>query len=153
MESEYLVQRNAPLEQTEIESLRAAVGWDRMEGKYESILKRVYTHYSVRSNGDLIGFMSVLSDGVGDAFLLDLMVRPNCQKRGIGTLLVRRAILDLKAEGIRAIQVTFNPELELFYKRFGFHMFRAGIIDNETIEVNLDEIPATVTVRRSERRA
>ncbi len=138
----YPVQRNAAIDETEIESLRAAVGWDRMEGKYDRILEGTYTHYSVRSDGVLIGFMSVLSDGIGAAFLLDLMIHPDFQRMGLGSALVKRAIVDLNSEGIRAIQVTFNPNLKPFYKRFGFHMLAAGIIDNETMDVSLKRIPA-----------
>jgi ribosomal protein S18 acetylase RimI-like enzyme len=137
MSAEYTVLRDQPVAREEIESLRESVGWDRMEGKYDRILPRLHTHYTVRVNGDLVGFLSVLSDGIGDAFLIDLMVHPNQRRRGIASQLVQQAIADLRAEGIKCIQVIFDPEMESFFKRFGFHILRAGIIDTETMEVDL----------------
>ena len=73
--------------------------------------------------------MSVLSDGISDAFLLDLVVHPQYQRKGLGKRIVRKAIIDIKAAGIRCIQVTFNNDLESFYEKCGFHIFKGGIID------------------------
>jgi ribosomal protein S18 acetylase RimI-like enzyme len=130
MDSRFQVTRGKIVTGTEIEDLRVAVGWDRMEGQYDQILSRSYTHFTAHLSPRLVGFLNTLSDGRGDAFLLDLMVRPEFQRQGIGTALVRKAIADLTADGIRCIQVTFNPEHESFYRKCGFHIFRAGIIDN-----------------------
>lgn len=133
----FSVEKCQPVRPDEIESLRVAVGWDRMEGSYGTILPKLYAYYLVREeSGNLVGFLSVLSDGVGDAFLLDLMVRPDHQNRGIGSALVKEAIRELKSAGVKCVQVTFNPELEPFFRRFGFHIFRAGIIDNEAMDVD-----------------
>jgi len=133
--SEHNILRGQPIEPEEIESLRTIVGWDKMKGKYAQILPKLYTHYSVHIANQLVGFLGVLSDGVGDAFLLDLMVHPNHRRNGIGTTLVKQAIRDMKSEGIKCVQVTFNPELESFFRKFGFHIFKAGIIDNDTMEI------------------
>ena len=127
--------RQGPVCPREIEDLREAIGWDRSEGTYEDILKRHYAYYTVReADGRLIGYLSVLSDGISDAFLLDLMVHPDYQRQGIGKQLVQTAIQDMKKEGIRCVQVTFNPELEEFYTRCGFHIFKGGIIDFKHME-------------------
>ena len=77
----------------------------------------------------LIGYVSVLSDGIADAFLLDLVVHPDHQKNGLGSQLVRRAIADMKHAGIQCVQVTFNDQLEPFYAQCGFHIFKGGVID------------------------
>ena len=118
------------MEPREIEDLRQAVGWDRSEGTYARTLPRHYAHYTVRdADNRLIGYMSVLSDGVADAFLIDLAVHPRYQRSGIGSRIVRRAILDLKEAGVRCVQVTFSGDLEPFYAQCGFHIFKGGIID------------------------
>lgn len=132
MDLRYELVRDGPVASADLEGLRASVGWDadRAESRYDEILARSYTHYAVHSHGRLIAFVSVLSDGIADAFLLDLMVHPDFQRQGIGRALVRRAVSDLTAEGIRAIQVTFAQELEGFYRKCGFHVFGGGIIDN-----------------------
>jgi GNAT superfamily N-acetyltransferase len=129
------VARDGPVEPHEIEELRAAVGSDRCVGTYDRILREHYTHYTVRPlDGRLIGYLSVLSDGVADAFLVDLMVHPGYQDDGVGTRLVRRAVADLKRAGVQCVQVTFNEELEPFYTQCGFHVFKAGIIDFNTMQ-------------------
>jgi ribosomal protein S18 acetylase RimI-like enzyme len=130
MTKTYQVERHAPVTGAQIEALREAVGWDRMAGMYDLILSRSYTHFSVRDNIQLVGFVNVISDGIGDAFLVDLMIHPDFQRRGIGQALVKQAAAELKADGLRFIQVTFEPELESFYRACGFHhMTRAGLID------------------------
>ncbi len=126
----YNVLKCISVEPREIEDLRASVGWDRSEGVYGRILQRHYAYYTARSaNGKLIGYMSVLSDGIADAFLLDLMVHPDYQKTGLGSQLVKTAIRDMQQAGVRCVQVTFNDQLEQFYAKFGFHIFKGGIID------------------------
>ena len=78
--SDIPIHRNGEVDAREIESLRDVVGWDRCEGIYEQILKRHFSYYIARNEkGALIGYLSVLSDEIADAFLLDLMVHPNHQ--------------------------------------------------------------------------
>jgi chloramphenicol 3-O phosphotransferase len=126
----FTIQRGALIQEQEIEALRVAVGWDRSAGTYDRILPNTYTHFSIRQDGTLIGFLNVISDGIADAFLVDLMIHPAYQGTGLGTALVQRAIHDLQQDGIRCVEVIFEPRLESFYRKFGFFMLRAGIIDS-----------------------
>jgi GNAT superfamily N-acetyltransferase len=124
------ISRNAKISGKQIADLRVAVGWDRMEGYYDRILAQSYAHFSVHGDdGSLIAFVNVISDGIGDAFLVDLMVHPDDQGKGIGQALITQAINDLRADGIRAIEVIFEPHLESFYRACGFHIMQSGIID------------------------
>lgn len=125
---------NGNVTSKEINDLREAVGWDRCEGAYEQILKRHFAYYTVRADDSLlIGYMSILSDGIADAFLLDLMVHPDYRHEQIGRRLVMRGIKDVQDAGIRCVQVTFSEDLRDFYARCGFHMFGGGIIDFKTM--------------------
>jgi ribosomal protein S18 acetylase RimI-like enzyme len=129
--------RDGRVDPREIEDLRETVGWDRCEGTYSTVLKRHYTHYTVRAqDGRLVGYMSILSDGISDAFLLDLMVHPDFRRGQVGSQLVRRGIKDMKDAGIRCVQVTFNENLRDFYGRCGFHIFGGGIVDFKTMNWN-----------------
>ncbi len=126
----YPIHRNAPLHGKQVEDLRVAIGWDRMDGYYDRILPRSYAYFSVdNENSDLIAFVNVISDGIADAFLVDLMVHPDYQGKGIGQALVNQAIDALRSDGIRAIEVIFEPHLEGFYKACGFHILESGFID------------------------
>ena len=122
--------RDGPVVPKEIEELRVAVGWDRSEGTYADVLRRHYAYYTARADdGSLVGYVSVLSDGIADAFLLDLMVHPEHQGSGLGSCLVGRAVGDMKRAGVQCVQVTFEDHLEPFYAQCGFHIFKGGIID------------------------
>ena len=136
MEDSYHIERDQPVTPDEINALRASVAWDLVDETYHQILERGYTHYSVRAEGQLVAFLNVLSDGIGDAFLVDLVVHRDFQRAHIGTAIVKQAVRDLTDDGVQCIQVTFNPENESFYESIGFHIFKAGIIDNKTMEVN-----------------
>jgi ribosomal protein S18 acetylase RimI-like enzyme len=125
------IRRDDVVTPLEIEDLRAAVGWERLENKYEKILANSYTHFTLRKDNRLVGFVNVISDGICDAFLVDLMVDPSARRRGIARALVDAAIAALTADGIKCIQVTFDPELESFYRDRGFHIFKGGIIDTD----------------------
>lgn len=129
MGDHFLFERQAPLTGVQIEELRVAVGWDKMSGFYDRILAKSYTHFSVCNNNILIGFVNVISDGIGNAFLVDLMVHPDYQAQGLGQAIVKHAIQSLKMDGIRAIEVIFDDHLVPFYRSCGFHIMKSGIID------------------------
>lgn len=130
MELHQPVERNARLSGRQIEDLRIAVGWDRMEGYYDRILANSYAYFSIRGQDDrLIAFLNVISDGIADALLVDVIVHPDCQGKGVGQALVTQAIEELRRDGIRAIQVIFAPHLEPFYRQCGFHIMQSGVID------------------------
>lgn len=124
------ITRNGAVDSDEIEALRTDVGWEQTGGTYEQILERLYSHYTARiSDKSLVGYVSVISDGVADAFIVDLMVHPNHQGKGLGRRLVKRVVADAKRAGIQCVQVTFEERLAPFYSRSGFHIFGGGIID------------------------
>ena len=124
------IQRNEKLSGKQIEDLRVIVGWDRMEGYYDRILARAYAHFSIQDEtGKLLAFLNVISEGIADAFLVDLMVHPEYQGKGLGKAIVAQAIESLRGDSIRTIEVIFEPHLESFYRACGFHILQSGIID------------------------
>jgi len=137
MNASYQVEKDQPVTLDEINTLRSSVGWDLVDETYNQVLERGYTHYSVRVRGQLVGFVNVLSDGIGNAFLVDLVIHRDHQRDRIGTAVVKRAVRDMTDDGVQCIEVTFNPENESFYRSIGFHIFKAGIIDNKTMKVDL----------------
>jgi len=65
----------------------------------------------------VVGLVNALSDGVNFAFIPMLEVLPDYQTRGIGSELMRR-ILHL-LHRISCIDLTCDPSVQGFYKRFG----------------------------------
>ena len=124
------IERGQPVTPGEIATLRAAVGWDRCEDSQERVLRGSERYYTVRDQDRLIGFLNVISDGVADALLVNVIVHPDFQRKGLGQALVRRAVSDLTADGIQCIQTTFLPDREEFYRKCGFYILGGGIVDN-----------------------
>jgi GNAT superfamily N-acetyltransferase len=80
-------------------------------------------------NDQLIGFANVAWDGGAHAFLLDPTVRSDCQRKGIGRELVRRAEELARKNGVEWLHVDFEPRLEVFYQKCGFRESHAGLIN------------------------
>lgn len=80
-------------------------------------------------DGTLIGFVNVAWDGGDHAFLIDTKVRPDYQRRGIGTKLVRIAARHAKEAGCEWMEVDFDEALAPFYlEACGFIPTRAGLL-------------------------
>jgi GNAT superfamily N-acetyltransferase len=80
-------------------------------------------------DGTLIGFVNVAWDGGHHAFLIDTKVRPDHQRRGIGTELVRIAARRARDAGCEWLEVDFDEELAPFYHgACGFHPTPAGLL-------------------------
>jgi ribosomal protein S18 acetylase RimI-like enzyme len=81
------------------------------------------------SDGTLIGFVNVAWDGGDHAFLIDTKVRPDHQRRGIGTKLVRIAVNHAKEAGCEWIEVDFDePLAPFYYEACGFVPTQAGLV-------------------------
>lgn len=124
----YTIIKNGRVAPSEVDDLRAAVNWEIIPGQAQKALKKAYCYYTVRCKGRLVAYLSIISDGVADAFLVDFMVHPDFQHRGIGTRMVHRVFRDFKNK-VQCVHATFNSEEAPFYKRAGFHIFKGGIFD------------------------
>ena len=133
-----MIQRNGVVKPEEIADIRQSVGWDRSEETYKKTLSALYAYYTVRLEERLIGYLGVVSDGVADAMLVDIVIHRDYQKQGFGRKLVKRAIRDLRDDGIRGIQLTFPPKLQEFYKKVGFKITYGGLLDFKYMDWNAD---------------
>ena len=78
--------------------------------------------------GDIIGFITALSDGILAAYIPLLEVLPPYQGQGIGSELMRRMLEKLR--GLYAIDLICDPALQLFYHRFGMQPYSGMILRN-----------------------
>jgi ribosomal protein S18 acetylase RimI-like enzyme len=77
----------------------------------------------------LIGFVNVAWDGCDHAFLIDTKVRPDHQRRGIGTELVRIAARHANEAGCEWMEVDFDePLAPFYYDACGFASTPAGLL-------------------------
>ena len=123
--------KNAKLEPQQIETLRAAVGWNPLIGKYQTALEHSFAHYSIADSQELIAFARVISDGAIYALIVDVMVHPEFQSRGLGSSFLKHILEDLKLENIRSVNVIFEPKHEKFYQELEFEILMAGTMRNQ----------------------
>jgi ribosomal protein S18 acetylase RimI-like enzyme len=74
------------------------------------------------TTGQIVGFITALTDGVQSAFIPLLEVLPAYQGQGIGQSLMRQMLDTLAA--IPNVDLLCDPDVVPFYERFGMH---AGI--------------------------
>lgn len=67
--------------------------------------------------GNVVGFVTAISDGVLSAYIPLLEVVPAYQRRGIGQELMRRILK--KLSGLYMVDLLCEPELEPFYAHLG----------------------------------
>lgn len=107
--------------------LRRSVGWNRMEASLRDPKLQRFLSISAYDDDSLIGHIEVVSNGVTDAYIQDLMVHPEWQHQGIGTQLMDMAILELKKRDIYMISVIYGEkELQGYYEKFGFSSMLCG---------------------------
>ena len=85
-----------------------------------------FCHISAYEENELIGYIDCVSNGVTDAYIQDLMVKPEYQGKGIGTKLMNMMIDYLKDNHIYMISVLFDESLKSFYDKFGFYTMLSG---------------------------
>ena len=99
-------------------------GWNE---KYEfsidelsKAIKNSWYSISLYDSGKLIGFGRVIADGVNHALIVDLIIHPKHQRRGLGSKLLDKLVMRCKENNIRDIQLFAARNKYGFYEKFGF---------------------------------
>ena len=104
----------------ELSELYRLAGWsdssDGQDGQSLNILRNSFCCFGAFDSGRLVGFFRALSDGVSDAYLLDMFVRPEYRGRGIAGGLCRAVLACLKESGVGYITCISTPEGLSVYK-------------------------------------
>jgi len=83
-----------------------------------------------RRDGELVGFVNVVSDGLVHAWLQDTMVAASARGGGIGRQVVAVAVEGARAAGCELLHVDFDEPLRPFYlEACGFRPSLAGLLD------------------------
>ena len=78
----------------------------------------------------LVGFVQVCWDGGSHAFVLDTVVHPDHQRRGIGRNLVLTGAAEARRAGCQWLHVDYETHWESFYRdSCGFRPPDAGLLD------------------------
>ena len=118
----------------EIADLREAVGWNRMEEAFTNKNLNNLFELGCQEGGKLTGYLNAVSNKVTDAYIQDVMVVPEYQRRGIGTELMKRALLRIKEMDIYMVSVIYGEEtLRPFYEKFGFCTMLCGQVETDKV--------------------
>ena len=105
-------------------ALFESTGWNReyrlsAENLHEAIRQSWFLVTAYDQNR-LVGTGRVISDGVFHALIVDVIVSPSCQQRGLGTAIMRRLLECCRTGHIRDVQLFCARGKAPFYGWLGF---------------------------------
>ncbi len=104
-------------------NLRDSVGWGRIEnGLVAKGLSQSLYSICLKHNNEVIGCCRLVGDGALKVYVEELIVHPNHQKKGLGTLLMDKIMEYVKGNYRKGCSIGLfaNTGLEKFYNKFGF---------------------------------
>ena len=104
----------------DLQDLFLSVGWSsgHFPEKLQIAMKNFQTVISAGDGDKLVGMACVLDDGVMNAYVHYLLVRPEYQDNGIGKHLVKK-VKDIYKDYMRIVVVGYDEEIG-FYESCGF---------------------------------
>ncbi len=87
----------------------------------EMAIKNSWYICSLYDLDELVGFGRVIADGVHHALIVDLIIHPEYQGKGLGSKLLNRLVSKCKDNNIRDIQLFAAKDKFSFYENFGFN--------------------------------
>ena len=109
---------------TEYFALFESTGWNQEYGmtaeEVQRAIRESWCVITAYDDGKLIGTGRVISDGVFHALIVDVIVRPEYQKQGVGTLIMQRLLERCRAARLRDVQLFCARGKAQFYQKLGF---------------------------------
>ncbi|MBI4220293.1 MAG: GNAT family N-acetyltransferase [Chloroflexi bacterium] len=115
----FTIATDGKLVASELIGLLASVGWGR-EADYDpqdverSLAAYPFVAHARDRDGRLVGYVSAFSDGSFSTFIGELVVRPDNQRRGVGTALLKA--VEERYPGVPVYAHTFNDTAGFFEK-------------------------------------
>lgn len=107
-------------------SLFVTTGWNENYKAGPDDLERVNQNswfvISAYDENKLVGFGRVVTDFVLHAMIYDMIVLPDYQGKGIGTMIIETLVNRCKEQGIRDVQLFCAKGKRAFYERNGFEV-------------------------------
>lgn len=75
---------------------------------------------AIQENGVILGMGRAISDRASDAYIQDVMVRPEVRRQAIASAIVRAIVERLEKEGMAWIGLVAKPGTLSFYRAQGF---------------------------------
>ena len=125
MDPDVLYRFTKELPAGDVRALYLEAGWITPETDVSFLAPMLKNSFAVCAAFDgprLVGLMRALSDGVSDAYMLDLVILREYRRRGIGKALVRKLSGHLQQCGIDCIVCVGAPGTEDFYRTTGLNV-------------------------------
>ena len=120
---ELIIKEYAVYKEAEILGLYTSVGWTNYTDKPE-MLRNAYLNslniYGAYVDDKLIGVIRVVGDGYSVIFIQDLLVHPEFQRKGVGTLLLKKVLCEYDSVYQKHLMTEDTEKTILFYKSLGF---------------------------------
>nr|YP_009393425.1 hypothetical protein [Bostrychia simpliciuscula]ARW61987.1 hypothetical protein [Bostrychia simpliciuscula] len=116
----------------ELEKLCDAVGWVKRPLKKVRIALNnsfltISIFYYINNKKKLIGFARATSDNSFNATIWDVVIHPNFQGKGLGKILMKQTIKQLRQYDISTITLFADPQVIKFYRHLGFLIDPDGV--------------------------
>ena len=126
MGSEIVVRIVESWDEQEIVSLYRAGGWWKEEysaSEIPALIKGSFLFAVAvqEKSGKAVGMGRVISDGISDGYIQDLVVLASCRGTGVGRQIVQALLDACRKSGIGWISLIAEPDTEEFYTPLGFH--------------------------------
>ena len=120
---EVILKEYAVYKEAEILGLYKSVGWTNYTDN-TTMLRNAYLNslkiYGAYVDDKLIGIIRVVGDGYSVIFIQDLLVHPEFQRKGVGTLLLKRVLCEYASVYQKHLMTEDTEKTTLFYKSLGF---------------------------------
>ena len=120
---EVILKEYAVYKEAEILGLYTSLGWTNYTDNPE-MLRNAYLNslkiYGAYVDDKLIGIIRVVGDGYSVIFIQDLLVHPEFQRKGIGTLLLKRMLKEYENVYQMHLITEDSEKTVSFYKSLGF---------------------------------
>ncbi len=83
-------------------------------------LKQSWFTFAAYDKNHLVGFGRIICDGIVHALILDLIILPEYQGKGLGKFILEKLVDKCKQHQIRDIQLFSAKDKAEFYKKSGF---------------------------------
>ncbi|WFN35060.1 GNAT family N-acetyltransferase [Methanogenium sp. S4BF] len=113
----------------QIAALYRSAGWWETELDPASVIPALFTgSFAVAvahdGNNRAVGMGRVLSDGVSDGYIQDVVVDPDCRGQGIGKRIVQLLTETCLQAGVAWIALIAEPDTHAFYEPLGFTVMK-----------------------------
>lgn len=120
---EVILKEYAVYKEAEILGLYTSVGWTNYTDN-PTMLRNAYLNslkiYGAYVDDKLIGIIRVVGDGYSVIFIQDLLVHPEFQRKGVGTLLLKKVLCEYDSVYQKHLITEDTEKTILFYKSLGF---------------------------------